>query len=320
MKKILVTGGTGFIGRALVKRLIKEGYQVRLTTRRNPEDVKIENAEVIKVSFNDVESLKKAVEGCSGVFHLAALISGCSREEFEKANVKSTENVVSAVNAQEKKPEFFIYSSSLASGGPSQNPEMPRTEQMKDEPVSNYGRTKLAAETFVKQLDGSIKWTILRPPIVYGKNDAGISKVARWVKRGFMVNMCAGDVFFNFIYLGDLIEVMITAIKNPATKGQTYFVCENKHYPWMFFIDSIAKSMGKKRPIMLTLSPGKMKMLGKAYQWISKMIGTEPVFNEDKAVEACAGNWIASSKKWEKDTDWKGWTPLVEGLKETFGN
>lgn len=316
-KKVLITGGTGFIGKALTKKMLENGYKVRILTRKAPAKSN-GGVEYVQGSYDNTASLTSAVSGCSAIFHLAAAISGHCAEDYELANALATANLVSACIAAHPQPESFIYVSSLAAGGPSSDPGDPRTEAKGASPASDYGRTKLAGEKELDRLPQSIKRVTLRPPIVYGKNDAGISKIARWVKRGFMVNMCQGETFFSFIFLDDLVDALYTALANPATNGKTYYVCEDKTYTWTFFIAELARAMNKKMPFMLTMSPCKLRLLGKVYSAVSKVLGTEPVFNPDKAREASAGHWIASPKLWMRDTDWKGWTPLSDGIKKTF--
>jgi nucleoside-diphosphate-sugar epimerase len=167
-------------------------------------------------------------------------------------------------------------------------------------------------------LPPEIRRVVLRPAIVYGKNDSGISKIAHWVRRGVMVNMCGGETLFSFTYIADLADALVTAEKNPALSGKTYFICEEKTYPWTYFIAGLADAMGKKPPLMLTLSPGALHIVGKVYQTVAPLFGAEPAFNTDKALEACAGNWIASPRRWMQDTGRADWTPLEEGLRKTF--
>lgn len=317
MKTAVITGGTGFIGRALAKALLARGYRVRIFTRRLPA-AKLPGAEHAEVSFDDAGSLRKGAEGAEIVVHLAAALFCRSRKEFEKANTAGTGNLVAAVAGLERRPEKFVYLSSLAAGGPAPDPAAPRTETMPDAPVSAYGATKLGGEKEVKKLPPSVRYTILRPPIVYGKNDAGISKIAHWVKKGFMVNAGSKDGRFSFIYLEDLVAALITAVENPGTDGKTYYVSENRTYDWKTFIGLLAGAMKVKPPFMLDMPAPALYALGWTYEQVSRLVGAEPVFNRDKAREGAAPNWTADPSKWERETAWRGWTSLEEGVRRTF--
>lgn len=317
MKTVVITGGTGFIGRALAKALPARNYKIRIFTRKSPAG-KIDGADYLTVSFDDIGSLKKGAEGADIIVHLAAALFCRSQKGFKKANTLGTANLAAAVAALKRPPEKFIYLSSLAAGGPAPDPGTPRTEAMADAPVSAYGDTKLGGEKEVKKLPPAIRRTILRPPIVYGKNDVGISKIARWVKKGFMVNAGSKDGRFSFIYLEDLVSAMITAIENPATDGKTYYVSENRTYAWRTFIALLAGAMKVKPPSMLDMPASALHALGCIYELVSWLGGAEPVFNRDKAKEGAAGNWTANPAQWERDTAWSGWTSLEEGIRKTF--
>jgi nucleoside-diphosphate-sugar epimerase len=315
-KTVAITGGTGFIGSALAKALLARGYAVRIFTRRNPSR-RIEGAQYEVVSFADRESLKKASAGADYIVHMAALLFSRTRAGFEKANVAGTANLVAAAGSLPKPPAKLVYISSLAAGGPSAGPDAPRSEEMPDAPVSEYGRTKLGGEKEVMRLPPFVKRTILRPPIVYGPNEYAVSKIAAWVKKGFMVNAGASGSF-SFVYVDDLVAAVITALENPATDGNTYYVCENRTYPWQDFIAMLARAMGVKMPFMVDLPRALLCALGLVYEAVSWVGGAEPVFNRDKAREGAAPNWTASSSKWERDTGWRHWTSLEEGIKKTF--
>ncbi|MCG2726508.1 MAG: NAD-dependent epimerase/dehydratase family protein [Elusimicrobia bacterium] len=316
MKVIAITGGTGFVGRALAKKLLADKYQPRILTRRLPKN-RLKDMQYAVLDYTNSHSVEKAIENSDVVVHLAAALFCRSKAEFEKANTHNTRALVNAVNSLAKKPAKVIYISSLAAGGPSSNADKPRTEDMKENPVSFYGKTKLAGEEEIKRLDDDVEFTILRPPIVYGKHDSGFSKIANFVKKGLMIN-AGGNAFFSFIYLHDLIEVIKTAVENNTVMGKTYYVCENSVYNWKTFIQLMSEAMGVKMPLMLNIPGPLVHLMGYIYELTSGLMGKTPIFNRDKARESNAGNWIAYSGKWEKDTNWQGWTPLKEGLKKSF--
>ena len=161
---------------------------------------------------------------------------------------------------------------------------------MREAPVSFYGSTKLGGEAALRDLASGMRFTILRPPIVYGKNESGVSKIAHWVRKGFMVNAGASDGAFSFIYVEDLCKAIITAMETSATDGQAYYVCENRAYPWRVFIAMLAGAMKVRMPYMLDLPRSFLWALGLVYEAVSALGGAEPVFNRDKdEAQAAAG-------------------------------
>ena len=256
------------------------------------------------------------MEGCQGVFHLAAAIFGFNRSDFERANVTATQNVVAAAN-QTPGLETFVHVSSLAASGYAADLEHPRTEEDAPAPVSDYGRTKLGGELAVHTLKNGIKWTVVRPPIVYGKNDSGVSKIAAWVKRGLMVNT-SGNGYFSFVHVDDLVSALVTAYKRPDTARQTYFVCESAVYSWPDFISRMAAAMRVHKPFMPKAPVWLMRAAAFLYESVARVSGIEPALNYDKVTEAIIpGHWICSNKKWTELTG-QTFTSLDEGLKKSF--
>ena len=315
MNILAITGGTGFVGGALAKAALAHGYTPRILTRRMPARP-LAGAQYRLVNFTDPKNLAGALEGAQYAVHLAAALFCRSKKEFELANTEGTANLVLACS---KTPglQKLIYLSSLAAGGPSKDPLKPRSEPDGEAPVSFYGKSKLGGEVAVKTLH-NIPYVILRPPIIYGKNDSATSPIAAWIKKGFMANAGSGEALFSFIYIDDLVRTLFTALETGALNGKTYYICENKTYRWKQFIALLAKAMGVKMPLMITLPPSALYGVGWLYEIISKLTGTAPVFNRDKAREGAAPNWTASSSAWEKDTAWQGWTSLEEGIKTSF--
>lgn len=314
---LLITGGNGFIGRALTNKLLQEGFNVRIITRKLPKTQPTNPAvTLVQADYSKVASLQQAMQGCVGVFHLAAAIFAFNRQGFEKANVVHTQNVVQAVN---NTPEIttFVHVSSLAASGFATDVKQPRTEDMTPTPVSDYGRTKLGGENAVKTLRPGVKWTIIRPPIVYGKNDSGVSKIALWVKRGLMINT-SGNGMFSFVHVDDLVEALWQAYIRPETAQETYFITEPDTYSWDYFITEMARAMHCNKPFMPSAPKGLMKLAAFGYETCARLTGTQPALNYDKVTEATIpGHWICSNAKWTKLTGQK-FTPLKEGLKKSF--
>ena len=314
---ILITGGNGFIGRALTDKLLQKGFNVRIVTRRIPKEQPANpSVTLVKADYNDVESLKSAMHGCVGIFHLAAAIFGFNRNDFEQANVTATHNVVTAVN-QTPDIKTFVHVSSLAASGFAPDTEHPRTEEMEPRPVSDYGITKWGGEQAVHQLRPGVKWTIIRPPIVYGKNDSGVSKIALWVRRGIMVNT-SGNGYFSFVHVDDLVQALWLAYSREDTAGETYFVTEDAVYSWDYFITQMARAMNVHKPFMPNAPKWMMRTAAGIYELAAHISGAQPALNDDKVTEATIpGHWICSGKKWQTLTG-QQFTPLAEGLKKSF--
>ncbi|MDD4004217.1 MAG: NAD-dependent epimerase/dehydratase family protein [Elusimicrobiaceae bacterium] len=319
MKTILITGATGFLGRNIIARLSgRPDIKLRLGTRR-PRPAGQPGVEYVKTDYDDPQTLLAATAGADAVLHLAAAVAATSYEEFEKANVQPTRALVSACARQECSVKTFVLASSLAAAGASPDAASPRTETQPEAPVSDYGRTKLAAERELANLPDRVRRVILRPAVVYGKNDAGIDTLAAWVRRGLMLSAGPADTKFSFIFVEDAADCFITALDNAdRLNGGKFFICEPRAYSWEYFISTMAIAMHKPTPIIATLPPAVVKFAGNVYGKLAALTGAKPVFNADKAREAGAGNWTASPAAWMNASGKTGWVTLADGLRKTF--
>ena len=316
-KTVLVTGGNGFIGKRLTDALLQAGYKVRIVSRRQPKEQPVNpDVSIVQADYQNTTSLIRAMQGCSMVYHLAAAIFGFQFSDFETANTLATQHMVEAAN---KTPslERFIYVSSLAASGFAPDEQHPRTEDNTPAPISDYGITKLGGEKAVQTLKPGLKWTIVRPPIVYGRNDSGVSKIASWVKRGLMVNT-SGNGLFSFVFVDDLVDALVAIPHTEGTENEIFFISEEKNYPWPIFIEKMAQAMGIKKPFMPKAPVWVLHVAAAVYSLVARMTGNQPALNYDKVKEAVIdGHWICSSAKWRKLSEQK-FTPLEEGLKKSF--
>ncbi len=184
--RVLVTGGTGFIGRHLVRRLVGLGDEVACFVRRSSE---VEDLERMGVEFRygdvtDFESVRAAVRDVDAVYHLAGVIRTVGQGDMPAVNEGGTANLVKAC-AQLETPPAVVFVSSIAATGPSR--DGPLVESDKPEPVSLYGRSKLAAERAARRWSGEVPVTTIRPPIVFGEHDKETLELFRMADRGWHV-------------------------------------------------------------------------------------------------------------------------------------
>ena len=316
-KTVLVTGGNGFIGKRLTDALLQAGYKVRIVSRRVSTKQPVHpDVSLVQADYQNIDSLRQVMQGCSLIYHLAAAIFGFKYEDFEKANTIATQNMVAAANATPG-IERFIYMSSLAASGFATDIEHPRVETDKPAPISDYGITKLGGEKALLNLRSDIVWTIVRAPIVYGGSESGVSKIATWVKRGLMVNT-SGNGLFSFVYVGDLVTALAAIPQTPGTEGQIFFVCEEKNYPWPDFIHKMATAMGTRKPFMPQAPGWALHIAAAIYSLTARLTGAQPALNYDKIKEAqIPGHWICDGSKW-RILSGQSFTPLEEGLKKSF--
>jgi nucleoside-diphosphate-sugar epimerase len=200
MQRVAVTGASGFIGRHLVEHLAARGATV--VGVRRPFDPR---------------ALLEALRGADAVVHLAGVVSALREQDYISANVDGTRTVAEAARSLGLP---LINISSLAAAGPAP-PRAPRSEDDPAGPINAYGRSKLEGERAIARLDG-LRWTTLRPGVVYGPRDRALLPLFRVAAAGIMPLVGRTDAAYTFIHVHDLVRAIAAAVVHPAV-GDTIF-------------------------------------------------------------------------------------------------
>jgi nucleoside-diphosphate-sugar epimerase len=200
--KILVTGGTGVVGRPVVDRLVARGHTVRLLSRQAEHDA-AEWPRGVEAHPGDVTeeaSVTGAAEGCDAVLHMVAVVREAPPHvTFHNVNVQGTRRIVR--EAERAGVERLVYVSSLGAG----------------DGASGYHRSKRAGEEIARGFRGS--WLICRPGNVYGPGDAVVSLLLELVRTLPVIPVIAGDTPFQPIWAGDLGEALARVMERPDLDG-----------------------------------------------------------------------------------------------------
>ena len=215
-KTILVTGGTGFLGKEIVNCLIKEGYKARILTRSQEKYKDTKNISYVKGDILNLDSIKMALNGCFGLIHSAGEKNDTSKMHL--VNVDGTINVCDAANSSSIK--YFCHISSVGVIGLTKNKTI--TESSNCTPTNLYEKTKLIAERYIikhfEQKDSSR--IILRPTNVFGAKHITFSpslssKLKRWIK---------GNEAMNFVYVKDVAAASVFFIDKTKFINNIYIV------------------------------------------------------------------------------------------------
>jgi NADH dehydrogenase len=203
--KVLVTGGTGFIGTALVKTLVRNGNQVVVFSRgfKDPQS----SVRWVQGSVLDLGQLQGALAGCDAAIHLVGIISEIGDQTFERMHVEATRNVVEALHRAGVRR--LVHMSALGA-----RPDAP----------ARYHRSKAAAEALVRS--SGLDWTIFRPSLVYGPGDAFVNlfdRISRW--SPIVPVMGPGTNLLQPVAVEIVAEAFATALKSTSSIGQTIDLC-----------------------------------------------------------------------------------------------
>lgn len=318
MKKILVTGGTGFIGSHLTELLLTKGHPVSCLVR-DPAHLRWLSGLDIDVKAGDCtvpETLADAVKQASVVIHAAGLTKARRAKEYYEVNHIGTRNILEACARHNPGIEKFILISSLAAAGPSAD-RKPVKDSDPPHPVSDYGRSKLLAEVETLTYKDKFPVLILRPSAVYGPRDRDMYELFRWAVRGVTLEMLGKERLLNFCYVGDLVHAVSLAMEKQAVSGSVYFVAEDRPYSWSEFRRALL-SAGQVKALTVKIPYTAAYLIGLASEVGGLFMSKPALTNRQKVREASQSYWICDLAKIEKELGFKTAYTLQQGLDITW--
>lgn len=233
IRRALVTGATGMLGSYVVQELLEDGARVRAFVR-DPARARFlasAGAELARGSLGDASSLIAAADGCDVVIHTAAEIgSGGEWETFRRGNVEGTANVVAAVKETGAR---LVHVSSTAVVGSARWGAAPADEDAplpELPPHDHYGRSKQEAERLVLEADaeGSIRASIVRPPVMYGCRDRQfVPRVGPVLQRGVFPLIGGGRSTLTLVHAGGVAQGAVLAAKSDRAVGRVYHLASD---------------------------------------------------------------------------------------------
>jgi nucleoside-diphosphate-sugar epimerase len=309
---VFVTGGTGFVGAHLVKALRARGDAVVALVRRPALVAELAWGPDVRIVRGDLDDEAALREGCAGadvVYHVAGKIAARNAAEFMATNRDGTANVLEA--ARDGGTRRLLFVSSLAVAGPT-TPGHPIDETRPPMPVTEYGRSKLAAEVLVRAMP--LAWTIVRPPVVYGEWDRGTLKIFQLARRGVVPVFGDGSQELSVIHAEDLARSLIAAATSPAAVGHVYFAAHPTTTTSRNLVLAAGRAVGRT-PRIVPVPP----LVARGVLWtvgtLAHMAGRATLLSADKGNEYLAPAWTCRSDALTRDTGWRAEIELETGLR-----
>lgn len=322
----LVTGASGFIGLHVVETLAARGREVRCLVRRtsNVERLRPLGVELVYGDMTDEASVAAAASGVDEVFHLAGAIKAFRAADFQQVNEQGVAHVVAASAAQPRPPVVVIVSS-LAAVGVSPA-DRHRQESDPPQPVSNYGRSKLAGELAAARRAGDVPISIVRPPIVFGEGDWGMLKMFRPIARlGLHVVPGFTSRRYALIHATDLAEALVAAAERGARLDPkqglqgpgTYHVALEEQPTYADLGRLIARAIGRPTARVRRTPEWMSWMFAGVSETHSRIVRRPSIVNFDKMREACAGSWTCDTTRARTELGFAPRATLAERLEQT---
>ena len=319
--KVLVTGASGFLGGHLAEFLTAKGLEVVGMVRRTSDTSLLDRLGLEKrvADMTDPPSLRTAVKGVDALIHLAGYYTFHGKKElYDLVTVQGTRSILDACLQEGVKR--FVYCSSTEAIGPVEN--VPALEDHPPNPQYEYGKSKLKAEHVVREYDGKLETTIVRPSGIYGPrniDDISYYFITSYVKNSLATRMLVdhGSGVVQFVHAEDAAQGFYLALASANSTGRTYFICEDRWHTYREVYEIISRITGRKTP---TLSLSKLAAKALIYPaFIARSaFGKWSFLWDPKTVDAITSNRAYSIEKAKTELGYSPKHTLEAGLKETI--
>lgn len=288
---LAVTGGTGFVGRHLLRLAAEAGYEVRALARA--EQPPQPGLTWVRGDLADSESLNSLCDGADAFAHVAGLISG-DKAAFEAVNVAGTAHAIDA--ARHAGIRRFVHVSSLAAREPG---------------LSAYGHSKARSERLVQA--SGLDWTILRPPAVYGPGDRETLELFKMARRGFVALPPKGR--FSLIHVEDLCRLILAIVPAEETHGELFEPDDEREGGWdhRFFARTLSRIYGKRAATLAMPRP----VMRAAARMDVLLRRRSAKLTPDRVDYFCHPDWVVSEARRPPPALWRPAIRTPTGLKQT---
>jgi len=248
--RLCIFGGSGFVGRAIVRYAVEQGYDVTVACR-HPERARslmVEGVHLIKADIVEGRGVNEAVQHADAVINLVGLLFEKGRYTFDAAHVHGTEHVLDACKSHGI--QRYLHMSALGAGCV---------------PESAYARTKAEAEHRVEE--SPLQWTIFRPSIIYGDHDSFFNKFKAMGALMPVMPVIAGQTRFQPVWVEDVARAFVAAIHDKRTFGRTYILAGPKIYTFRELLEILNRELGRQR-ILLPMPLFAAKLLARFTEWL----------------------------------------------------
>lgn len=292
---LAITGGTGFVGKAVLEKALAVGHQVRALARRRQEER--DGIEWIAGSLENGAALEQLITGADAVIHIAGVVNAPDRQRFEAGNAIGTAALIDAMNRGGGRR--LVHVSSLAAREPQ---------------LSDYGWSKAEAERYVRT--SGLDWTMVRPPAIFGPGDAELLELFQMAARGLVLLPPGGRL--SVIHVDDLAALLVLLAERQGTdtNGATYEVDDGRETGWSHkdFARAIGRAVGRRRVGTIAMPSPMVRLAARIDR---RLRGDKARLTPDRAAYFCHDDWVAKAALQPPATLWRPTIATEDGLAAT---
>ena len=316
--KVLVTGGSGFLGSHVVEQLSSSGHAVRALVRETSDTAflrTLPNVELADGAVDNKESVVRALDGVQAIVHVAGLVKARSPEEFMRVNAGGTETMLEAALGVQGLKRFVMVSS-IAVAGPSDSEGRAVAHDSPPRPVTHYGRSKLAAERAALAKKDQLPITIIRPPAIYGPRDREILAFFKAIKVGVLPLLGSAQNKLSMTYGADCAAACIRAIDADVPSGSVFYVDDGTVHTMAEMIMLAESALGRRAWLRIPLPKRVVLTAARASELYGRATNRAVMLTRDKCNELF-DQWVCDSAYTQKTLGWTPKVPFSEGVKRT---
>jgi len=305
---VALTGATGFIGAALLSHLRGAGWRVRALYRPRTGRVPppMPGVEWLPGDLEDQGALNALVAGTDAVIHCAGAVRGASRADFDRVNADGAGRFARAAASLPRPPRFLLMSSLAA--------RMPH--------LSDYAGSKWRGECAVKASSETLRWTVLRPPAVFGPGDRELLPLFRCIASGFAPLPAGTSGRFSLLYVDDLATAVLSWLAAGTGDGLTFELDDGRPggYDWDTVATVAGRALRAGKPVRRIPIP--VPLLGLAAfanLGAARLLGYAPMLTPGKVREITHPDWLCDSHAFALATGWRPTIGLEPGLARAYG-
>ncbi len=318
--KVLVTGGTGFTGSVLTKKLVALGLDVRVIARESSDITSFEGLSIewFRGDNFDKEIVRKACKDVEYIFNVAAAYreAKLKEEDYHNVHVLGTE-LLAEEALKQKEFKRFIHISTIGVHGDIKNP--PADEESPFNPGDIYQKTKALAEKWLHSFasENNLEYTVIRPVAIYGPSDKRLLKLFKMAKSGIYPILGYGKSLYHLIHVDDLTDIIIKAATFPAAKNEV-FIAGNPESASIEEIGRTVASVYNKKLYIIKMPAWPFFVMGMLCELICLPLKIEPPIYRRRVAFYTKDRSFDTSKLINL-LEYKTRYSNEQGLKETTG-